>query len=321
MSNSTELVPVPASPAEIGTLNPANREDGVTLYLSDARDRLALALQETGPESVASIRAELATVQEMTKQLGLSREIQDDAAEMVRRSEYALGKAIRAGQEAGEIRAQGKSDSPGNRHTVSRNPLQPEVSRKPSPYDFATNAMLHGDGRGERSNGIYAMTDGVDEEQFEEALTAAKEEGNVSRANVVRKIREVRDSAEPIRGETPETIAMWDRIRALAAEGYSVYEVHEMIAYQSAPDSLRQTADRRGIRFISHKTRLRIASDQNEWFERGLLSIETGLNNITDLVDLRNISHDDKTEALERLNDARNLLASLIRNIKKEIDK
>ncbi len=33
------------------------------------------------------------------------------------------------------------------------------------------------------------MADGASDERFEEALTAARDEGNVSRANVVRKIR------------------------------------------------------------------------------------------------------------------------------------
>jgi len=36
-----------------------------------------------------------------------------DAQEMVRRAEYALGKAIRAGQESGEVQQQGD-----NRHTL-----------------------------------------------------------------------------------------------------------------------------------------------------------------------------------------------------------
>ncbi|MGA4670049.1 hypothetical protein ACPCG0_09675 [Propionibacteriaceae bacterium Y1923] len=40
---------------------------------------------------------------EATKQLGLSKEIRDDATEMVRRAEYALGKAIRKGQAEGTV--------------------------------------------------------------------------------------------------------------------------------------------------------------------------------------------------------------------------
>lgn len=50
----------------------------------------------------------IATVAETSKQLGLSKEIKQDAEVMVRRAERSLGKAIREGQERGEIRKQGE---------------------------------------------------------------------------------------------------------------------------------------------------------------------------------------------------------------------
>lgn len=321
MEQSTDLTPVPSSPAGIQSLSPDAREAGVTRYLSDARDRLALALRETGPESVASIRAELSTVQEMTRQLGLSKEIQNDAAEMVRRSEYALGKAIRAGQEAGVVRTRGGKRGvhvPGVRGSISQTSAT-KVCDIASATDFATNAMLYGDERGDKTNGIYAMADGVGENEFEEALTAAREEGNVSRANVVRKIREIKSGE--VCSETAEATAMWRRVRDLAANGYSVQEVREITGYEGTENALRTAAASRGIRFVNHKTRLKVISSQAEFFERGLLSIETGINNITELVDLKNVRHDDKAEALERLTEARNTINAVIRNIKKEIDK
>jgi hypothetical protein len=37
---------------------------------------------------------------------------------------------------------------------------------------------------------IYAMTDGVSDEEFEQALAEAKAEGNLSRVNVLRKLRQ-----------------------------------------------------------------------------------------------------------------------------------
>jgi len=49
---------------------------------------------------------------------------------------------------------------------------------------FASVAELSGN-----RNGIYVMADGVSDEQFEVALTAASDEGAPSRANVVRKIK------------------------------------------------------------------------------------------------------------------------------------
>jgi hypothetical protein len=47
------------------------------------------------------------------------------------------------------------------------------------------------------------MTDGVSDEQFEAALAEAKREGNLSRANVARKTRHLRD--ERLNREQPGT--------------------------------------------------------------------------------------------------------------------
>jgi len=167
-----------ASPDQIASLPAERREQAVSAYLSIARDRLAMALEATGPHAVALIKAELATVAEATKQLGLSKEIRDDAAEMVRRAEYALGKAIRKGQEAGEVQTRGD-----NRHTLE--PVDNQFIKHPV-TEFASYGELTGNGAG-----IYHLTDGVSDEQFDDALAEARDEGNLSRANMVRKIKGV----------------------------------------------------------------------------------------------------------------------------------
>ena len=115
-----------------------------------------------------------------TKQLGLSKEIQQDAQEMLRRAEYALGKAIRAGQKQGEIRRHGQG---------SRDQLDPGKEKLASPYEFATKTELAGQDGGD---GIYALVDDVPEDQFEEALSEARDEGSLSRGNVVRKVQGVK---------------------------------------------------------------------------------------------------------------------------------
>ncbi len=116
-----------------------------------------------------------------TKQLGLSKDIQQDAQEMVRRAEYALGKAIRAGQERGEIRRP---------HETARRPvrladdvLEPNII-KASPTEFGSSNR-------QEVTETYAMAD-ASLDQFEEALTDARDEGNLSRANVVRKVQGVK---------------------------------------------------------------------------------------------------------------------------------
>lgn len=55
------------------------------------------------------------------------------------------------------------------------------MSSKSFPRDFAKPDELAGTGN---HPGIYDLTDNVSDEQFEEALKEAKEEGNLSRTNV-----------------------------------------------------------------------------------------------------------------------------------------
>ena len=227
--------------AALERLDPAAREVAVTQYLTDARDRLAFALQATGPQAVAAIKAEIATAAEATKQLGLSREIQQDAQEMVRRAEYALGKAIRAGQERGEIRKHGEG---------SRDQLL-GVTSKLSPLAFVSQNELSG----ADSNGIYAMVDDVTEAEFDAAIDDARAEGNVSRANVVRKIRGVKED-----GLTP--VEKLRTLRQLATTGRTSDQIakeigctEEYVRRLARDNSIEIVADltvRRGRRLDSN---------------------------------------------------------------------
>ena len=123
--------------------------------------------------------AKLAAVRaaEFSKRLDLSKDLRLESDMQVRRWERALGTATREGQERGEIATQ--ADGPRNRVTPS--------ASLPKATDFATHQELYGrDGK----SGIYALTDNATDAEFESALATARDEGNVSRANVVRKLRD-----------------------------------------------------------------------------------------------------------------------------------
>jgi hypothetical protein len=167
---------VPATADALAAIDPASREAAVTVYLTDARDRLALAVQATGPEAVAAIKAEIATAAEATKQLGLSKEIQTDAQEMVRRAEYAVRKSVTAAQHAGEVRVRNDNLVPGGRSGASHTSTE-----KPSPASFFATDDEYRD-----ANAMAALP----EDKFEDVLTEARGEGNLSRANVAEKARE-----------------------------------------------------------------------------------------------------------------------------------
>ena len=70
---------------------------------------------------------------------------------------------------------------------------------KPSSYQYASRSELT------RSSGsIYDLTDDVTDEQFDTALSEAKAEGNLSRANVVRKIKGVKQDGLLHRSQIPQ---------------------------------------------------------------------------------------------------------------------
>lgn len=98
---------------------------------------------------------------------------------VARRADYALGKAIRDGQDNGTVASRGSHR--GNQYS-SGNTALPEISKVSS---LASNAELYGDKRGNGGNGILALADNASPAEFETALTEAKVEGNLSRADYV----------------------------------------------------------------------------------------------------------------------------------------
>lgn len=217
------LVPLPS----VDALTPAMREVAVSTYLEHAKEWLASAVEMTGPEQIAAAKAEIATAAEATKQLHLSKEIQLDAQEMVRRAEYALGKAIRKGQAEGMIRTKGERGPQtadyerirNGRHEVVQAPVSNATNfLKPGPTDFASHEELYGN-----KSGAMHLVDGVTDDQFESALDVAKREGNPSRANVVRKIRGEVNPASLSRQQRADLIA------DLAQQGYSSQQMPKRV--------------------------------------------------------------------------------------------
>lgn len=198
--------------AALEQLDPASREAAVTAYLSQARDQLALAVQATGPEAVAAIKAEIATAAEATKQLGLSKEIQADAQEMVRRANYAVARAVRRGQAEGTVRREHETAYRPIRE--SDDPPDQGMVDKASPMDYFASKN--------EATESYALADDVTEAEFEAALSDARAEGNLSRANVVRKIKGVKSE-----GLSP--VEKLVKIRELAPSGMTSGQIGKEI--------------------------------------------------------------------------------------------
>lgn len=290
--------------ATLDQLPRAQREVAVTRYLSDARDRLALAVEATGPEQVARMKAEIATVAEATKQLGLSKEIRDDAIEMVRRAEYSLGKSIRNGQEDGTIRRSGDDC---RTDLVDRNNYIP----KPSPYDFASKGEMHANGAG-----IADLVDGVSEDHFEEALAEARQEGNLTRKNVVRKIRSKQSEAG--KQSEPDGEDRLDKITELANRGMTSRQIGDQLG--CSHEYVRQLARDAGIDIPADRTMGRASQriDHTKLVQQTVTTLESLVVSLR----LLNIDQVDPTQADEWSTSLTDSLRALNRFRKqiKEID-
>lgn len=201
----TDLVPAD-NMAALDSLDPQSREVAVTHMLAEARSWLAHAVEATEPQTIATFKAQMATIAEATKQLNLSKEIQMDALEMVRRAERGVGVAIRKGQAEGKIR------SLKDNAAIRTNPGD-DITRMPTAKDIAPDFYSNG-------SEMVAIAD-AEPEEFEDAITEAKSEGNLSRANVVRKIKGQQS------GMTRDDRAK--EIARLAGLGYSTRQIAPLI--------------------------------------------------------------------------------------------
>jgi hypothetical protein len=293
---TTELVP--ATMAGLEALAPALREIAVTQYLTDARDRLAFALEATGPAAVAAIKAEIATAAEATKQLGLSREIRQDAQEMERRAEYTLGKAIRVGQERGEIQRQKD-----NRHTL-RNGLTDSL--KPSPIDFAASHELHGvHGAGF----IYAMAEAT-EAEFDAALADARAEGNLSRANVARNVKGVKSN-----GLTP--VEKLIKVRELAPTGRTSGQIAKEIG--ASEDYVRRIAREAGIEITADKALGRSRRVDSNQIVAGTVEAASIPTAALELIDFSDLDRECLGEWISSLSESIKTLRALRSRLEKEL--
>ena len=187
----------------------AEREELITTTLEQSAEMLSLVTRATDPAAFAKAgksSAEMAS--HYAKRLDISKDVVLDAQVMQRRWERALGLAIREGQASGEIARTGTNTGPQEDYWQMRNGERVLIrgsvreSNAISPSEFFAS--------GTDTNQTYAVTDNVTDDDFSAALDEARSEGNVSRANVVRKIKEAKGTApaaEPKRTGDPRRAA------------------------------------------------------------------------------------------------------------------
>jgi hypothetical protein len=208
-----------------------------------AKAWLREALEHGEIERIAEIKSQAEAVRVYTAQKQLGKDAQLSAAEIVRRAERGIGLAIRRGQEHGKIRRRGQG---GGQPPGAERPRTDKTMS--SPADFASDSELRGNGAG-----IYHLADGVSDEEFEDALGQAKADQDLSRANVVRKIRQRRATPPGPGGWFPgpagQPLQAAARRRELigqfAASGMSSRQIGERLAI--GDDRIRQIARKHDI--------------------------------------------------------------------------
>lgn len=186
--SATDLVPLPADPSALDQY--ADPGAFVELACERAKEWLAQALEHGDIDGIVELKSQAEAIRTYTVQKQLGKDAELAAAEIVRRAERGIGLAIRRGQEAGEIRRQGEGGgarAPYERQgtTVAAHPHPETKKRSTSEYLMS----------GSDQDQTYAVTDGISNDEFEEVIAEAKAEGNLSRANVVRKAK--KEPAKP----------------------------------------------------------------------------------------------------------------------------
>ncbi len=205
-----------------------------------AKAWLQEALEHGEIEQIAEIKSQAEAVRVYTAQKQLGKDAQLAAAEIVRRAERGIGVAIRRGQQNGEIAKRGDRGGRGAPGVYGGNP----GDRRGDHLGSAAGFFRHGD---ERTD-AYAMTDGIADTDFEGALGEAKAEGNLSRANVVRKIRQRRGNQPAPGGQAPDSAdrspeaaaRRRELIGEFAASGMSSRQIGERLGISD--DRVRQVA-------------------------------------------------------------------------------
>lgn len=289
---------VPVDPAE--ALECADDPGAfVVACLERGKTWLAEALEHGDLAALVNVKgyAETLRVATMQKQLGKDAEL--SAAELVRRAERCIGLGIRAGQAAGEIKSRGDRSVVYQPHTGERNPVDSSISRAPSPTDFATRDDLSSNG-----TGIYAMTDGVTDEQFEEAILQAKTEKNLARANVVRKARGEKA------GDTVQLAG------DLAANGHTTAQIAQKLGYSRA--GMRDFLRRHDVEVPADAVAGRQRNFDSTRIISATVDAVNGIGMLFDRIDYSALDPNDVNGWLPILNDSIRSLTTL-RNRLKEV--
>ncbi len=250
----------------------------VVLACERAKTWLTQALEQGDIDAIVELKSQAEAIRVYTAQKQMGHDAELAAAEIVRRAERGIGVAIRRGQEDGTVAKQGAA---GGAARVAAQQTG-DTQLLPSPTSFAAPHELYGGGN---STGIYDVTDGVDDDVFEEAITAAKGEGNLSRANVARKVK---GQASPV-----GTQAKVETARSMAAEGYTSRQIGEVVGADGPSFTRRHGIEVPADAQIGKTRRIdstRVVTEMSHTLEGLVMSAELADPGQVDLIELADLA-------------------------------
>lgn len=259
----------------------------VLLALERSKAWLAEVLSVGGIEDIVELKSQAEAIRVYTRQKQLGKDSELAATEIVRRAERGIGLAIRRGQEMGQIRGK---QPPVAEHVAGAHGAISPSSRgeqrdgKRSPSEFF--------GNGQERVETYALTDGVSEDEFEDALTDARQEGNLSRSNVIAKVRELPSYSQ-------QQADKWSAVATLSTQGLTSAQIARRV--DMSEQGLRAGASKRSIAFPADgfvgKAR-RINSV--DLIEKSVVSLEATAS-VLPLAQFEGISSDQALQWLDRI--------------------
>jgi hypothetical protein len=282
-----------------------------------AKAWLREALEHGEIDQIAEVKSQAEAVRVYTTQKQLGQDAQLAAAEIVRRAERGIGVAIRRGQQDGQIAKRGDRGGRGAPGARGGHPGDARGDHLDSPAGFFRNGKERAD--------AYAMTDGVTDDDFEDALKRAKSDRDLSRANVVRKIRQRRGTwaapgqQVPDPADTsPEAAACRAKlIGELAAHGLSSAQIGERLGI--AEDRVRQVARTHGITIRADAVLGRTRRPDSTRIVREAAHALEGLAMSVELADPTQLDPAEAAEWAASMTRSIRALSTFVRQIKESI--
>jgi hypothetical protein len=169
------------------------------------------------------------------------------------------------------------------------------------------------------------MTDGVSDTDFEDALGEAKAEGNLSRANVVRKIRQRRPTPTGAGGHVPDSAdrspeaaaCRQELIGEFAASGMSSRQIAQRLGI--CEDTVRQVARDHGIDIRADTVLGRTRRPDSNRIVRETVHALEGLAMGVELADPAGFDAAEAAEWAVSMNRSIRLLTKFVRQMKETI--